>query len=169
MIDCSSCRLCETRTQVVPGFGDLDKPVMIIGEAPGASEDVGGEPFIGRSGKLLFKLLGEQGISREDCYITNTVKCRPPKNRRPKPDEIAACSTYLEQELNLSKSRVIITLGGTSTMAVLKRTGALQSLRGVSMGYGKRIISTYHPAAALYNGKLVHELRSDLCLIDNNG
>ena len=147
---CNSCRLCETRTQIVNPIGPKDAKVILIGEAPGADEDKGGEPFIGRSGKLLFKLLEEElGITREECYITNTVKCRPPNNRKPKKDEIEACSSILKLELDYSKVPVIITLGRTAGDNLINYQN-------------KKVYKTLHPAAVLYRTSLMSKIREDL-------
>ena len=153
---CNSCRLCETRTQIVNPIGPKDAKVILIGEAPGADEDKGGEPFIGRSGKLLFKLLEEElGITREECYITNTVKCRPPNNRKPKKDEIEACSSILKLELDYSEVPVIITLGRTAGDNFINYQN-------------KKVYKTLHPAAALYKPSLIDKLREDLKSVQLN-
>jgi len=150
ILSCNSCRLCETRTQIVNPIGPKDAKVILIGEAPGTNEDKGGEPFIGRSGKLLFKLLEEElGLKREDCYITNTVKCRPPNNRKPKKDEIEACSGILKLELDYSKIPVIITLGRTAGDNLINYQN-------------KKVYKTLHPAAALYRTSLMSKIREDL-------
>ena len=148
--NCKDCTLCETRTQVVPVFGKRNAQVILVGEAPGASEDKGGEPFIGRSGKLLMKLLKEElGLDRPDVYIVNSVQCRPPNNRRPTRVELTACKKYLLENLNNCDAKVIITLGKTAS-------GNLSEFED------KQIFTTYHPAAALYNPKLVSKIREDL-------
>ena len=148
--DCKDCPLHLTRTQIVEPVGSLKSQVILIGEAPGKNEDEGGEPFIGRSGKLLFKLIKEElGLDREDCYVTNTVKCRPPNNRRPKKEEIEACRPKLEEELKNTEGKVVITLGSTAS-------------KNLSEYSGKKLFPIYHPAAALYRPSLVKNIREDL-------
>jgi len=147
---CTDCRLCETRTHIVEAYGSTNAKVILVGEAPGANEDEGGEPFIGRSGKLLMKLVKEElGLDREDLYIVNSVQCRPPKNRNPKKDELEACKKNLMANLKACNAEVIITLGKVAS-------GNLPEYEG------KKVYSTYHPAAALYKGSLVEKIREDL-------
>ncbi len=165
ILSCTLCRLCETRTHAVPGSGDAENPkVVFIGEGPGKNEDLQGKPFVGRGGKLLDELLESTGLKREEVYITNIVKCRPPKNRKPKPDEIEICTChYLEKQLELLKPKLICTLGAT----------ALQYFTGqkeMRPNHGKlfktksdiALLPTYHPAAIFRNRKLKKSLDEDL-------
>jgi uracil-DNA glycosylase len=151
---CTRCRLAEGRTQVVFGMGDQAAPLMFIGEGPGQEEDRQGLPFVGRSGKLLDQLLHEElGITRERCYIANVVKCRPPGNRDPKPDEIDSCRPYLVQQLDLIRPRVVVTLGRFAAQWLLETTEGITSLRGRSYPFAHGVlIPTLHPAAALRGG-----------------
>lgn len=151
---CKACRLAEGRTQVVFGMGDPGASLMFVGEGPGAAEDRQGLPFVGRSGQLLDRLLLEElGITRERCYIANVVKCRPPGNRDPKPDEIEACRPYLERQLDLIRPEVVVTLGRFAAQWLLATTEGITSLRGRSYPFAHGVlIPTLHPAAALRGG-----------------
>lgn len=162
---CIRCALAESRTQVVFGMGNPDADLLFVGEGPGAEEDRQGVPFVGRSGQLLDKVMGEEmGLTRADCYIANVVKCRPPGNRDPKPDEIAACRPYLEQQLELIDPTVIVTLGNFSTQLLLQTTVGITKLRGRAYPYRDAVlIPTLHPAAALRGGGVpMAQLRADL-------
>src|SRR5580765_4359589 len=150
---CPRCRLAETRTQVVFGVGDPDADLMFIGEAPGYHEDKQGEPFVGAAGQLLTKMLGEIGLRREDVYIANVVKCRPPGNRDPLPDEIDACKPYLDGQIRSIDPRVIVTLGNFATRFILDRPASISRVRGQRFEIGGRIVlPTFHPAAILHGG-----------------
>lgn len=148
---CTRCRLAEGRTQVVFGTGDPTADLLFLGEGPGADEDAAGLPFVGRSGRLLDRLMAEEmGLTRADCYITNMVMCRPPANRDPKPDEMAACRPWLEAKLSHIDPKVVVTLGNVATRTLLGRSEGITRLRG--RGYpweGRTVIPTYHPSAAL--------------------
>jgi DNA polymerase len=149
----------------VVGSGAFDAKLVVIGEAPGRSEDEGGEPFIGRSGRLLFELIdSELSLTREQCYVTNVVKCRPPQNRTPRREEIDACSEWLDEQLSLVSAKVILTLGNTATRSVLKSTQKIGELRGVVVRRGRfDVVATFHPAAALRGGpNVVTMMRADL-------
>jgi uracil-DNA glycosylase family 4 len=162
---CTRCALATTRTQVVFGVGDPHAPLMFIGEGPGRDEDLAGEPFVGRSGKLLDKLvLQELGLDRTRFYIANVVKCRPPGNRDPLPGEIEACRPYLEGQLALIDPAVVVTLGNFSTRLLLDTTEGITRLRGRSYPFrGGHLVPTYHPAAALRGGaEVVAGMRADL-------
>ncbi len=164
---CTSCALHEARTQVVFGAGDPEATLMIVGEAPGAQEDLDGVPFIGRCGKLLDRLLDEElGTSRDRCYITNVVKCRPPANRDPRRDEIAACHHHLEAQVALLDPKVTVTLGRFAAQELLGTRAALGELRGRAHPFGSgTLVPALHPAAALRGGAAVLEqLRGDLAL-----
>ena len=162
---CTRCALAEGRTQVVFGVGSPVAPLMFVGEGPGRDEDLAGEPFVGRSGKLLDKLMAQElAMDRSQCYIANVVKCRPPHNRDPLPAEIAACRPYLEAQLRLVAPTVVVTLGNFATRLLLDTTEGIRRLRGRSYPYGDgHLVPTYHPAAALRGGaEVVAEMRADL-------
>jgi uracil-DNA glycosylase len=146
------CALCPHRTNAVPGEGDPNAKLFLIGEGPGATEDAQGRPFVGQAGALLSGILDAIEIRRESVYITNIVKCRPPQNRKPLPDEIAACMPYLHRQLEIIKPKVILALGGTAGEALLGVRKSLGELRGKVHTYnGIPLIVTYHPAALLRN------------------
>ena len=150
---------------MVFGVGDPHADLMFVGEAPGRDEDLQGEPFVGRSGKLLDRLMEEElGVGRERCYIANVVKCRPPDNRDPKPDEIAACRPYLATQIELIRPTVVITLGNFATKLLLETDQGITKVRGRAYPMGDRnLVPTYHPAAALRSGGVVlAEMRADL-------
>ena len=162
---CTRCPLSESRTQVVFGVGDPSADLMFVGEAPGRDEDLQGEPFVGRSGKLLDQLvLEELGVDRSRFYIANVVKCRPPDNRDPRPDEIAACRPYLEAQLALIAPVVVVSLGNFATKLLLDTDQGITKVRGNSYPMGSsRLVPTYHPAAALRSGGVVvAQMRADL-------
>jgi DNA polymerase len=159
--------LAETRTQVVFGVGAFDADIMFVGEAPGKNEDLQGEPFVGAAGKLLDRLLGEIGIERDDVYIANVLKCRPPGNRDPRPDEIDSCKGFLKSQLELVDPRVVITLGNFATKLLLKRNVGITRLRGqIYPWWHRHLVPTFHPAAALRSGDRVTNLmREDFLLV----
>ena len=151
--DCTRCRLAQGRTQVVFGVGDAHAELMFIGEGPGFHEDKQGEPFVGAAGQLLNRMLGEIGLTREQVYIGNVVKCRPPGNRDPQADEIEACTPWLVEQLSLIQPRVIVTLGNFATKFVLQTETGITRLRGqVHDWHGRTVIPTFHPAAILHGG-----------------
>lgn len=160
---CTSCRLAEGRTNVVFGSGNPDADVIFVGEGPGQQEDEQGLPFVGRSGQLLEQLLGEIGLHRADVYIANVVKCRPPKNRDPKPDEIDACKGYLRTQLELIQPKVAVTLGNFSSKLLLRTETGITRLRGNAYEWwGRLLVPTYHPAAALRgSARVLNEMRED--------
>lgn len=163
---CTACGLAEGRTQVVFGTGAPDADVVFVGEAPGAREDEQGVPFVGRSGQLLDRLLAEElGVERSDVYIANVVKCRPPDNRDPRPDEIAACRPWLAHQLDLVDPAVIVTLGNFASRLLLDTATGITKLRGAEYCYGnppRYLVPTFHPAAALRGGAAVlADMRSD--------
>ncbi len=150
---CVRCRLSAGRTQVVFGDGDPAARVMFIGEGPGFHEDRQGRPFVGPAGHLLDRLLGEIGLRREDVYIANVVKCRPPANRDPRPDEIEACAPYLRRQVDLVDPVVIVTLGNFATRFVLDRPASISRIRGQRFPWnGRTVLPTFHPAAVLHGG-----------------
>lgn len=161
---CTRCRLSETRQRVVVGTGPHDPVVMIVGEAPGRTEDEGGEPFIGRSGNLFFRLLREEvGLVRDQCFVTNTVKCRPPANRTPAPDELEACRPWLRLQLERVQPRCVLALGATAAREVLGLRESMGAIHGrvVTIGGGPAL-ATYHPAAVLRTPSLATVVREDL-------
>lgn len=150
---CHKCPLAHTRTSVVPGEGNPKARLMFIGEAPGADEDSQGRPFVGRAGKLLTKIIESIGLKREDVYIANILKCRPPGNRNPLPGEIKTCSPYLERQIEKIKPKVICALGKFSTQTLLNNETPISKLRGHFYEYcGVKLMPTYHPAYLLRNG-----------------
>ena len=166
---CRRCRLAERRTQVVYGVGSASADLMFIGEGPGFHEDQQGEPFVGAAGQLLTRMLAEIGLRREDVYIANVVKCRPPGNRDPEPDEIEACTPWLVEQLSLIQPSVVVTLGNFATKFVLTTPTGITRLRGqVFPWHGRTVIPTFHPAAVLRSGgetsRQFADLRSDFAL-----
>jgi uracil-DNA glycosylase family 4 len=158
---CPKCELSRTRTNAVPGEGAPRARVMLIGEGPGWHEDQQGRPFIGNAGKFLGELLSKAGLSREEVFITNVVKCRPPGNRDPMPDEIAACAPYLERQIAAIDPEVIVTLGRFS-MARWFPGERISRIHGQPKREGKRlIVPMYHPAAALHQGALRGAIEED--------
>jgi uracil-DNA glycosylase family 4 len=147
--NCTRCKLCETRTHAVPGEGPADARLMFIGEGPGANEDRTGRPFVGAAGQLLERLLATIGLTREDVYIANVVKCRPPNNRDPEADEIEACKPYLGRQLKIIDPNIIVTLGRFAMERWLPDK-KISRVHGQSFRYGSRlIVPLFHPAAAL--------------------
>jgi DNA polymerase len=165
---CTRCRLHETRTKAVPGEGDPSTEVMFVGEGPGQNEDREGRPFVGRAGGLLVNLLGHIGWTREDVFITNIVKCRPPGNRDPEPDEIAACAPYLQRQLAALDPAVVVTLGRHSMgrfMPGVRISQAHGTTRQADPETGARdatVFAMYHPAAALRTATIERESYEDV-------
>ncbi len=150
---CTRCRLSQGRTQVVFGVGNPNADIMFVGEGPGYYEDKQGEPFVGAAGQLLNRMLGEIGLRREDVYIANVVKCRPPGNRDPLPDEIEACRPFLEGQIANIRPRVIVTLGNFATRVILDRQVSISRVRGQRFDVsGRTVLPTFHPAAILHGG-----------------
>ncbi len=165
-LQCRKCALCETRNTVVFGVGNPDAEVMFIGEAPGKQEDLGAEPFIGAAGKFLNQLLEIAGLEREDIYIANVLKCRPPSNRNPKPDEIEVCTPYLREQVSAIGPDVLVTLGNFATRFILKTDRGITSLRGRAYTAGRfYVMPTFHPAAALYDKSKVEVMQQDFELL----
>ncbi len=167
-LQCERCRLSQRRIQVVPPSGDLRSLVVFVGEGPGEKEDQKGAPFVGRAGKMLDRLLNEEGLPRERIMITNTVKCRPPDNRRPLPDEMQACFPYLEQELQ--DRQLIVAMGRTACENLLGRAVKVGQEANTYasielMGKKKEVLLTYHPSACLYNLKAREGLRASIRLV----
>ena len=167
VLKCKQCRLCETAQNAVPGEGNIDAEIVFIGEAPGATEDATGRPFVGRAGKLLEQLLSQIDRKREDVWIGNIIKHRPPKNRDPLPDEISACQPYLTTQLNAIQPKLIVTLGRFA-MNYFYKDGKITRDHGTLRRStdGKHFIyPVYHPAAALRNGKFAETLKEDFLKI----
>ena len=161
---CTRCPLAKGRTQVVFGVGDPGADLLFVGEGPGREEDLAGEPFVGRSGKLLDRLMWEEiGLTRAQCYIANVVKCRPPQNRDPAPAEIEACRPYLAEQITLIEPTVIVTLGNFATKLLLESTRGIRELRGQVFERDRaRLVPTYHPAYVLRaGGEAMAEMRAD--------
>jgi DNA polymerase len=163
MADCSLCRLCQGRTQVVFGVGDPDVDLMFIGEAPGRDEDAQGIPFVGRAGQLLTKIIEAMGFSRDDVYIANINKCRPPNNRAPTPEEMDACMPYLLRQLDIIEPKVICLLGATAVRGLLDVKKGITKLRGEFMEWrGIQVMPTYHPAYLLRNPPAKRDVWEDV-------
>ncbi|OLC67200.1 MAG: hypothetical protein AUH69_05070 [Actinobacteria bacterium 13_1_40CM_4_65_12] len=159
---CVKCGLHATRTQAVPGMGPCPADIMIVGEAPGFNEDRQGEPFVGAAGKLLDTLLARIGLGRSDVYITNVLKCRPPQNRDPMPNEVESCSPYLARQLSLVKPKVVLVLGRHALERLLPGQGSISRIHGSLVRRGDvAYVPLFHPAAALHNGALVADLEHD--------
>ncbi|MEE2874379.1 MAG: uracil-DNA glycosylase [Candidatus Latescibacterota bacterium] len=152
--DCSKCSLCSTRQNFVFGAGNPAAGIMFVGEAPGADEDRQGEPFVGAAGQLLNKIISAMDLRREDVYICNILKCRPPNNRDPQPDEIEQCEPYLKRQIELIQPKVICTLGRFAAQTLLRSSDSMGHMRGQSHQYeGIPLVATYHPAALLRNAQ----------------
>jgi DNA polymerase len=168
---CAACKLAETRTQVVFGVGDPNADLMFVGEGPGEQEDLRGEPFVGRAGQLLTQLIEGIGLTRAHVYIANVVKCRPPSNRDPQPDEIEACAPWLDRQIELIRPRVIVTLGNFATKLLLETKDGITKVRGREFAYTRAgvdatLIPTYHPSAVLRGGgRPLAETRADLVMV----
>ena len=172
--DCRRCKLCSGRTNLVFGVGNPNADLMFIGEGPGRDEDLQGEPFVGRAGQLLTDIITKgMGMKREDVYIANVVKCRPPENRNPEPDEVAACEPFLKKQIDLVRPRIIVALGKFAVQALLQSKVPITKLRGQWHSYhGIKLMPTFHPAYLLRNPadkklvwedikKVIKELRSE--------
>jgi uracil-DNA glycosylase family 4 len=161
--ECRLCGLCSTRTQTVFADGSPTAKLLFVGEAPGRDEDAQGVPFVGRAGQLLNKMIAAIDLKREEVYICNVLKCRPPDNRVPAPDEVERCRPYLEQQIALVKPSVVCALGLSAAQALLQTKATMASMRGKTFAYrGVPLIPTYHPAALLRNPGLKREAWIDL-------
>lgn len=165
--ECTRCKLAGLgRTQVVFGVGNPNADLMFVGEAPGAEEDVQGVPFVGRAGQLLTKIIEAIGLKREDVYIANVIKCRPPQNRNPEPDEIETCEPFLFQQIDLIQPKVIVTLGKFAAQCLLRSEEPISRLRGRIFDYrGAKLIPTFHPAYLLRNPSSKREVWEDMKLV----
>jgi uracil-DNA glycosylase family 4 len=162
--ECTRCKLHKTRTNIVFGVGSPEARLMFVGEAPGEDEDLQGYPFVGKAGQLLTKMIEAMGLRREDVYICNTVKCRPPNNRNPEPDELLACEPFLKGQLGAVKPEVIVTLGKFAAQALLREQTPITRLRGQWREYeGIPVMPTFHPAYLLRSpaekGKVWEDLK----------
>jgi DNA polymerase len=163
---CPKCRLAQTRINAVPGAGDPNARILFVGEAPGENEDKQGKPFIGQAGKVLTKLLDAAGIAREDVFITNTVKCRPPENRVPLADEIEACNDWLNAQIALIGPKIICTLGSPALKTLISPKLKISEVRcKVFRKSGILFIPLYHPAAALHRPPLMETLQNDILVL----
>ena len=166
MKDCRKCGLCEARSTIVPGEGNLEAELLLIGEGPGQQEDLQGRPFVGPAGQLLDKMLAAIDLKREEVYIANVVKCRPPKNRTPTPDEAAACLPYLRMQTALIRPRIIVCLGATAARYILG--GEVRITRDRGQWVQRKnvwILATYHPAALLRDPDKKRDAWTDLQLV----
>jgi len=159
---CKKCRLCESRRNAVPGEGLSLAKAMFIGEAPGEQEDIQGRPFVGSAGKLLTELLKSVGLKRDEVFITNTVKCRPPNNRAPRTDESSACQEYLQRQLRLVNPRIICPMGNSAIRTIMNLEQTVSQIHGVPFEIeASTFFPMYHPAAALYTSSLRKVMEDD--------
>lgn len=174
---CRRCRLAESRRNAVPGEGSLNADVLFLGEAPGRMEDLEGRPFVGAAGRLLNRLLSGIGLRRGDVFITNVVKCRPPNNRDPREDEVEACKPFTESIIRLVSPKVIVTLGNHAGRFLVEGYGGGR-WRGITAEHGRVrrvrvrdvevvVVPTYHPAAALYNPRLLPTIENDFKIVES--
>lgn len=161
--DCQRCKLSKLgRTQVVFGVGNPEASVMFVGEGPGFHEDRQGEPFVGAAGKLLNELLESAGLSRKEIYIANVIKCRPPNNRDPEPDEVETCKPFLMQQIQLIQPKLVCSLGNWATQTLLEKKVGITKVRGQAIPLKEFVLfPLFHPAAALHQGSLLQPLRED--------
>lgn len=166
--ECKKCSLCETKTNTVFGSGNKNATLMFIGEAPGEKEDLQGLPFVGASGKLLDKYLDAVGLNREDVYIANILKCRPPKNRDPKPEEEDACIDFLRKQLELIQPKMIVCLGRISAMRLIKPDFKITSEHGKWFKKGNFLMcAVYHPSALLRDPRKRDDMMADFIMLKN--
>ena len=164
---CTNCEFCQTRNSTVPGEGKADSPdIMFVGEGPGVEEDAQGRPFVGKPGQLLGKMIEAMGYSREEVFLSNVVKCRPPNNRKPVKDEMELCLPYLRQQIGLIKPKVIVGLGGPAMEGLLGRPVSITRMRGVWQDYnGIKLMPTFHPSYLLRDPTKKKEAWADLKLV----
>lgn len=176
VVECQKCSLGKTRILPVIGQGNHQAKIVFIGEAPGSNEDKTGIPFCGQSGNILTELLDSIGIKREDVYICNILKCRPPNNRNPQTNEIETCTPYLEKQIEVIQPKVISALGNYATSYILKKYNLSDEIKGIGQVHGKifeakvsfgrvKIIPLYHPAAAVYNANMKSVLKEDFQIL----
>ncbi|RLF45601.1 MAG: uracil-DNA glycosylase [Thermoplasmata archaeon] len=169
---CRKCSLWKNRKNAVPGEGNINADLMLIGEAPGKTEDEMGRPFVGKAGQLLNEILEKNGIKRQEIYITNVVKCRPPNNRNPLKEEIEKCFPYLKMQIDIIRPKIIVTLGNVATYSLLPLYGfkpaSITRLRGKVLNsplHQIKILPTYHPAACIYNPELKNAIAEDFAKV----
>lgn len=163
---CRQCPLCEGRTQTVFGVGNPEARVLIVGEAPGKNEDLQGEPFVGAAGKYLNELLAIAGLARDEVFIANVLKCRPPSNRDPRPEEIQTCTPFLREQTRTIDPEFIVTLGNFATKFILKTDVGITRLHGTLQRAGRfKVFPIFHPAAALYDGSKREALENDFATL----
>ena len=178
ILNCKKCELWKTRINPVVGEGPSNAEVIFIGEAPGFNEDKQGKPFVGQAGKIFDELLDSSGLKREEIYITNILKCRPPQNRNPKEEEIKACSFYLNNQIDMIKPKVICCLGNFATDYIFKKFNLKEKIQGISKIHGEtfsvstlsgqiKIIPLYHPAVVTYNINMLETLKKDFEVLKN--
>ncbi len=161
--NCTSCRLAGTRTNVVFGVGSPTADLMFIGEAPGQDEDLKGEPFVGRAGQLLTDIIKAMKLTRDDVYIANVIKCRPPGNRNPEPDELDQCRPFLRRQVALIQPKVIVTLGRFGLQSLTEKGYSISAVRGQWLNYeGIKLMPTYHPAYLLRNPSAKKDVWADM-------
>lgn len=165
--DCKRCKLYKGRTNIVFGVGSPKADIVFVGEGPGRDEDLQGEPFVGRAGQLLTRIVEAMGLKRQDVYICNVVKCRPPENRDPEPDEISACRPFLEKQLDVIKPKVIVALGNIAIQTLLNTPARITELRGRFYWYreGIKVMPTYHPSYLLRNEGKKRETWEDMQMV----
>jgi uracil-DNA glycosylase family 4 len=165
--DCTRCKLHTMgRTQIVFGVGNPEADLMFVGEAPGADEDIQGIPFVGRAGQLLTKIIEAIGLTREDVYIANVIKCRPPGNRNPEPDEVETCEPFLFRQIDIIKPQVIVALGKFGAQTLLRTLDPISRLRGRVYQYrGAKLVATFHPAYLLRNPASKREVWEDMKIV----
>jgi len=162
-LPCQRCRLAGTRTQVVYGVGNPNADLMFIGEAPGRDEDIKGEPFVGRAGQLLTDIIKAMKLTRDDVYIANVIKCRPPENRNPEPDELDACRPYIRRQIEFIKPKVIVTLGKFALQSMSGKAHAISAARGQWTTYENiKVMPTYHPAYLLRTPSAKKDVWADM-------
>ena len=160
---CVKCKLAKSRTQVVYGVGNPNADLMFIGEAPGRDEDLKGEPFVGRAGQLLTDIIKAMKLTRDDVYIANVIKCRPPENRNPEPDELEACHPYIQRQVEIIQPKVIVTLGRFALQSLTGKAYGISSARGNWLDYnGVKVMPTYHPAYLLRTPSAKKEVWADM-------
>jgi len=163
---CTACKLHQGRTHVVFGVGNPKAELMFVGEAPGRDEDLQGEPFVGRAGQLLTRIIEAMGLKRRDVYIANVIKCRPPNNRNPQEDEIARCEPYLIRQVELIKPCVLVALGTYAAQTLLKTNQPISQLRGRFHSYhGSKLMPTFHPAFLLRNPERKRDVWEDMQIV----
>lgn len=162
VVSCTKCELCKTRTNAVPGKGNQGAKIVFVGEAPGRTEDLSGEPFVGAAGKKLTAILERHGIARDSVYITNVVKCRPPNNRVPTQAERDACISYLQSEIEAINPKIICILGNTASNSILGQAEITKNHGQVVKKDGRQYFLTFHPAATIYNQELNAVIDADI-------